>query len=280
MQTDNLENDDFGFKWSLSAFCKHLQQINIDMDLFWSRIFDVIIKSMLAGENAMFNANKKTCIHRTNCFEVYGFDIMIDSDFKPWLIEINLSPSLACDSQLDLKIKSQLLADTFNLIGVRQFNRKAESANKAKNRMKSYQNRGKSISSQANRYNGIFNPLKDIHNLNNQLGGAFNLFMTKSIGANRSGSCEGLEINFTQQANPNTIQMINNLDSEPEYKDDLDMLKKLAMIKHKEVLRETLLELLRKGSYVCIYPARGSEVYDQYFAQQRPLNRFINRVIF
>ena len=44
---------------------------------------------------------------------------MIDSDFKPWLIEINLSPSLACDSQLDMKIKSQLLADTFNLIGIR-----------------------------------------------------------------------------------------------------------------------------------------------------------------
>jgi len=52
------------------------------------------------------------------------------------------------------------LADTFNLIGVRQFDRKAESANKAKNRMKSYQNRGKSM--QGNRYNGIFNPLRDL----------------------------------------------------------------------------------------------------------------------
>jgi len=68
------------------------------MDLFWSRIFDIIIKSFLSAENAIFNACKKTCIHRTNCYEVYGFDIMIDSDFKPWLIEINLSPSLACDS--------------------------------------------------------------------------------------------------------------------------------------------------------------------------------------
>ena len=25
MQGDDLENDDFGFKWSLSAFCKHLE---------------------------------------------------------------------------------------------------------------------------------------------------------------------------------------------------------------------------------------------------------------
>ena len=68
------------------------------MDLFWSRIYDIIIKSFLAGETHIYNASKKTCIHSTNCFELYGFDIMIDSDFKPWLIEINLSPSLACDS--------------------------------------------------------------------------------------------------------------------------------------------------------------------------------------
>ena len=76
------------------------------MDLFWSRIFDIIIKSFLSAEHHIFAASKKTCIHRTNCYEVYGFDIMIDSDLKPWLIEINLSPSLACDSQLDMKIKS------------------------------------------------------------------------------------------------------------------------------------------------------------------------------
>jgi hypothetical protein len=25
IQNENLENDDFGFKWSLSAFCKHLE---------------------------------------------------------------------------------------------------------------------------------------------------------------------------------------------------------------------------------------------------------------
>ena len=65
---------------------------------------------------------------------------MIDSDLKPWLIEINLSPSLATDSPLDMTIKSNLLADTFNLIGVRRFDRKKESLNKVKNRMKGYYN--------------------------------------------------------------------------------------------------------------------------------------------
>ena len=126
-QPENLENDDQGFKWSLSAFCKHLEQIGIDMGLFWSRIFDVIIKSMISGENSIFNAIKKTCIHRTNCFELFGYDILIDSDLKPWLIEINLSPSLACESPLDIIIKSNLMADTLCMVGVKRFDRKVES---------------------------------------------------------------------------------------------------------------------------------------------------------
>ena len=144
------------------------------MNLFWSQIYDIIIKSFLSAENLIYNACKKTCIHRTNCFELYGFDIMIDSDFKPWLIEINLSPSLACDSELDMKIKGVLLSDTFNLVGIKQFDRKAESANKAKNRMKSYQNRGKSAGL------NLFNPLKDLQNLH--AGGVFTSFTAKGFG--------------------------------------------------------------------------------------------------
>lgn len=48
-----MEADDHGFKWSLSAFCKHLESIGIDMDLFWSRIYDVILKSVISGEHSI-----------------------------------------------------------------------------------------------------------------------------------------------------------------------------------------------------------------------------------
>ena len=87
-------------------------------------------------------------------------------------------------------------------------------------------------------------------------------------------------MNVTQTANPQTIQAIEKLEHDGEFGNDVDMLKKLSTVKHKDILRETLLELLRKGNYVCIYPARGSEVYDQYFQVVRPLNRFVNKVLF
>ncbi len=49
---------------------------------------------------------------------MYGFDILVDADLKPWLLEVNLSPSLGCDSPLDLRVKSAMLADLLTLVGI------------------------------------------------------------------------------------------------------------------------------------------------------------------
>ena len=104
------------------------------MDLLWSRIYDVILKTLACGESYVINSMKKRQLYRLNCFEVFGFDILVDSDLKPWLIEVNLSPSLSPDSPIDMTIKTNLLVDTFNLFGIKRFDRKKEQSNKVKHR--------------------------------------------------------------------------------------------------------------------------------------------------
>ena len=106
------------------------------MDLLWARIYDVILKSIISGEHYVLAAIKKNQLHRNNCFEVFGYYILLDSELKPWLLEVNLSPSLACESPLDTTIKANLIADTFNLLGIQKFDRKKESLMKLKNRAK------------------------------------------------------------------------------------------------------------------------------------------------
>ena len=128
--------------------------MGVDNDLLWSKIYDVIIKSLIAVDGSIQSQLKKLTT-RNNCFELLGFDVLIDSNLKPWLMEVNLSPSLACDSPIDLKIKHQLFVDTMNLISIRKYDRKRENLNKIKTRSKvnvarakSYQTRSVPQSSQ------------------------------------------------------------------------------------------------------------------------------------
>jgi len=43
---------------------------------------------------------------------------MFDSKCKPYLLEVNHSPSFSCDSPLDEKIKGELIKDTIRLLGL------------------------------------------------------------------------------------------------------------------------------------------------------------------
>lgn len=52
------------------------------------------------------------------CFQILGFDIMLDRDCKPYLLEVNHSPSFSTDSPLDEKVKGDLIKDTVRLLGL------------------------------------------------------------------------------------------------------------------------------------------------------------------
>jgi tubulin polyglutamylase TTLL5 len=107
--------EDYGNKWSFSALLSHLRASHVDTSLLLERIEDLIVKTIIAGELPVGVASRAFIPHATNCFELFGFDVLIDAELKPWLLEVNLSPSLACEAPLDLKIKSHLVADLFTI---------------------------------------------------------------------------------------------------------------------------------------------------------------------
>ena len=66
------------------------------------------------------------------CFQILGFDIMIDKYFKPWLIEVNQSPSFGTDSPLDYEVKKNVVGDAFKLLNISQEKREQMIAMKQK----------------------------------------------------------------------------------------------------------------------------------------------------
>ncbi|RCN31857.1 hypothetical protein ANCCAN_22357 [Ancylostoma caninum] len=119
-----MASEDFGHKWTLGALLRHIEKEGMDAKMLMLRIEDVVVKSLLSVQTRITSACRTTTPHVGTNFELFGFDILVDEDLKPWLLEVNLSPSLSCDAPLDSLVKSRLICDLFNLACVPLVNRK------------------------------------------------------------------------------------------------------------------------------------------------------------
>ncbi|KAI7792587.1 tubulin polyglutamylase ttll6 [Triplophysa rosa] len=116
-----VRDEDTGSKRKLSTFKKHMEALNYDTEKMWTDIDDVIIKTLISA-HPILKHNYHTCFpnHASGsaCFEILGFDVLLDHRFKPWLLEVNHSPSFTTDSRLDREVKDDLLYDTLVLINL------------------------------------------------------------------------------------------------------------------------------------------------------------------
>lgn len=58
----------------------------------------------------------KVMSNETNCFELYGFDVMLDDNLKPWIIEVNGSPSMRANTKKDKELKVGVIDDMLSVI--------------------------------------------------------------------------------------------------------------------------------------------------------------------
>ena len=63
-----------------------------------------------------------------HCFELMGYDFIIDSDFNTWLIEANTNPCLEESSELLKMLLPRMLNDAFKLTVDKIHNPKVRSA--------------------------------------------------------------------------------------------------------------------------------------------------------
>ena len=98
-----------GCKWTLSKlkyFLNHKR--NIDFNGIWNLIKSVVLLTVIPIANDVSN-------HSFSSFELFGFDILLDEYLKPWLLEVNLSPALTVDEDIDILVKKPLLTDIISL---------------------------------------------------------------------------------------------------------------------------------------------------------------------
>lgn len=97
--------------------------MSINFPKVFAQIKSIVLKTLVSVEPTIMLNIQKNPTTRNNCFELYGFDVLIDSNLKPWILEVNVLPSLSSSSVFDKRIKTMLVCDTLTLVGIKGYDK-------------------------------------------------------------------------------------------------------------------------------------------------------------
>ncbi|KAM3182421.1 hypothetical protein ACTXT7_012409 [Hymenolepis weldensis] len=109
----------FASQKSLDELWRYLKAKGHDTKRLWEGIKAIAFKTIAAGTFKMASMVAQHVRRREIIHEIFGFDIILDSKLRPWLLEVNISPSLHTSSKVDNEIKSEVIVDLLNLAGFR-----------------------------------------------------------------------------------------------------------------------------------------------------------------
>lgn len=108
---DDIRNS----KWSYEFLLKYLEGYTDTKELE-NRIDTSVLKLLIYSQSKIREDHKELIGYYNSSFELYGVDIILDADLNPYILEVNLSPSMeGGESKLDTSIKMEVLKDTLNV---------------------------------------------------------------------------------------------------------------------------------------------------------------------
>jgi len=97
--------------WSCEEFSDYLSEEFGDdpfQTLIWPQIKKYVKASLQSVQDKMDN--------RKNSFEFFGYDFMVDTDLRVWLIEVNASPSMDMGTPVTARLVQNVLVDLCKVI--------------------------------------------------------------------------------------------------------------------------------------------------------------------
>lgn len=67
------------------------KELNVDVKSLWQRLIDLIIKTIISGEHTINQLSSANLGSRYNSYELFGIDVLFDTELKPWLLEVRFS---------------------------------------------------------------------------------------------------------------------------------------------------------------------------------------------
>ena len=137
--SEKFKENEANFKWKLSAALEKIAEMEGQdkVDHLWTQIQEICIKTLLMGlphfqHNYKSYACKGSAKNHHQCFQILGFDVLLDKKLKPFLLEVNESASFNDDTDVDKYVKGGLITDTFRLLNIKANSKQKIKDNQAK----------------------------------------------------------------------------------------------------------------------------------------------------
>ncbi|OHS97996.1 Tubulin-tyrosine ligase family protein [Tritrichomonas foetus] len=89
----------------------------VDIDHLWNEIDKICALTVMSSIKYLVKSEYDHCpkIGYQRCFQILGFDIILDENFKPYLLEVNYRPLLDFHSKYEQKMKVKMIKEALTL---------------------------------------------------------------------------------------------------------------------------------------------------------------------
>jgi tubulin polyglutamylase TTLL6/13 len=118
----NRKSSAFDFsrnKKAMSDVFVELAALGVDIARLLAEMQRIVRLTLIAGQPviaASYHTGVFTNDGKSRCFEILGFDIALDSQARPWLLEVNCMPSLVAYSEFDDDLKTRLVLSALKVV--------------------------------------------------------------------------------------------------------------------------------------------------------------------
>ena len=108
-------------KISFSVYRKYLEEEGIDYFPLREKIKDIVIKTVISGYKYLLFKLDDLHLSDRSFFNLFGYDILIDKNNEPHLLEVNRRPDMHIYDSMDKVVKENLFLDILNIVGLIPF---------------------------------------------------------------------------------------------------------------------------------------------------------------
>ncbi|KAH0794544.1 Tubulin-tyrosine ligase family protein [Histomonas meleagridis] len=103
----------------ISDVFPELSSNGVDVSSIWSEIDDIVLLTIISSYKYLKQAVDEELPTNSfsRCFQILGFDILLDENLKPHILEVNYRPSLEYYRGVERRMKVEMIQDAIRIAG-------------------------------------------------------------------------------------------------------------------------------------------------------------------